>query len=101
MISDLLTSIDDEYTYTKILTHFVDAEEAYKTGKHIDTSNHNYEQLEIDTLPNFVGSSKCKSAMRTSKLQTLLHIRKETDSYNINFEQFVDMEEKFVENGCK
>ena len=101
IISDLLTSIDDEYTYTKILTHFVDAEEAHKAGKRIDTSNHNYEEFKIDTLPNFVGSSKRKSAMRTSKLQTLLHIRKETDNYNINFEQFVDMEENFVENGCQ
>ena len=99
MISDLLTCIDDEYTYTKILTHFVDVEEAYKTGKHIDTSNHNYEQLKIDTLPYFVGSSERKLEMRTSKLQTLLHIRNETDNYNILFEQFVDMEENFIENG--
>ena len=101
MISDLLTSIDDDYKYTKLLTHFVDAEEAHKAGKPIYTSNHNYEQLKIDTLPNFVGSSKRKLEMRTSILQTLLHIRKETDSYNIHLEQFVDMEENFLENGCQ
>ena len=99
MISDLLTSIDDDYKYTKLLTHFVDAEEAHKAGKPIYTSNHNYEQLKIDTLPNFVGSSKRKLAMRTSKLQMLLHIRTENDIYNIHFEQFVDMEENLAENG--
>ena len=99
IISDLLTSINDEDTYTKILTHFVDAEEAHKAGKGLDTLNHNYEQLKIDTLPNFVGSSKRKLAMRTSKLQMLLHIRTENDIYNIQFEQFVDMEENLAENG--
>ena len=100
MISQLLSSIHDEDTYIKILTHFVDVEEAHKAGKDIDALNHNYEQLEIHTLPNFVGCSKRKSAMRTSKLQTLLHIKKETHSYNNHLEQFIDMEERFVENGC-
>ena len=100
MISQLLSRIHDEDTYIKILTHFVDVEEAHKAGKDIDALNHNYEQLEIHTLPNFVGCSKRKSAMRTSKLQTLLHIKKETHSYNNHLEQFIDMEERFVESGC-
>ena len=100
IISDLLTSINDDDTYTKILTHFVNAEEAHKAGKRIDTSNHNYEQLKIDTLPNFVGSSKRKLEMRTAKLQILLHCHKEHDNYQMYFDQFVDMEENFLENGC-
>ena len=99
MISKLLSSIDDEDTYIKILRHFVDVEEAHKAGKDIDALNHNYEQLKIDTLPNFIGCSERKLAMRTSKLKTLLQIQKETDSYNIHFDQFVDMEENFLENG--
>ena len=100
MISNLLTSVEDEDLYRKILIHFIYVEEAHKAGKGIDTSNHNYEQLKIDTLPNFVGCSKRKLAMRTSKLQVLLQIRKKTDSYRIHFDQFVDMEETFIENGC-
>ena len=100
MISNLLTSVEDEDLYRKILIHFINAEEAHKAGKGIDTLNHNYEQLKIDALPNYVGFSKRKLAMRTSKLQALLQIRKETDSYRIHFDQFVDMEETFIENGC-
>ena len=100
MISNLLTSIEDEDLYRKILIHFINAEEAHRAGKGIDTLNHNYEQLKIDTLPNFVGCSKRKLAMRTSKLHALLQIRKESDSYRIHFDQFVDMEETFIENGC-
>ena len=65
MISDLMTSVEDEDTYTKILTHFIDAEKAHKAGKRIDTLNYNYEQLKIDTLPNFIGCSERKLAMRT------------------------------------
>ena len=101
MISDLMTSIEDEDTYTKILKNFIDAEKAHKAGKCIDTFNYNYDQLKIDTLPNFIGCSERKLAMRTSKLKTLLQIQKDTESYKIHFDQFVDMEENFVENGCK
>ena len=101
ILSDLLSSVDDEDAYIKMLTHFVNVEEAYKAGKNIDTSNHNYEQLKIDSLPNFVGSSNRKLEMRTSKLQTLLQVKKEMDSYNNHFDQFVDMEEHFLENGCQ
>lgn len=99
MISDLMTSIEDEDTYTKILRHFIDAEEAHKDGKCIDILNYNYEQLKIDTLPNFIGCSERKLAMRSSKLKFLLQIKKETEIYNIHFDQFVAMEENFVENG--
>ena len=100
MISNLLNSVEDEDLYRKLLIHFIYAEEAHKAGKSIGALNHNYEQLKIHTLPNFVGCSKHKLAMRTSKLQALLQIRKETDSYRIHFDQFVDMEETFIENGC-
>ena len=99
ILSDLLSSVDDEDAYIKMLTHFVNVEEAYKAGKDIETINHNHEQLKIDSLPNFVGSSNRKLEMRTSKLQTLLHVKKETGSYNNHFDQFVDMEEHFLENG--
>ena len=100
MIYDLLCSINDEATYTSRLIHFVGSEEEYKFGKDIDTFNKNYEQLSIETLPHFVGCSKRKLEMRTAKLQILLHCHKEHDSYQMYFDQFVDMEENFLENGC-
>ena len=79
---------------------FIDVEEGNKCGKDIDTFDKNYEQLRIETLPHFVGCRKRKSEMRTAKLQTLLHCHKEMDSYIMYFDQFVDMEENFLENGC-
>ena len=101
ILSDLLSSVDDEDAYIKMLTHFVNVEEAYKAGKDIETINHNYEQLKFESLPDFFGSSKRKLEMRTSKLKTLLNVKKETESYNNYFDQFVDMEEHFLENGCQ
>ena len=38
---DLLTNINNEDIYKKILAHFVDAEEAYKARKGMDTLNYN------------------------------------------------------------
>ena len=100
MIYDLLSSINDEATYTSILMQFIDVEEGYKYGKDIDTFDKNYVQLRIETLPHFVGCRKRKLEMRTAKLQTLLDCHKEIDSYIMYFDQFVDMEENFLENGC-
>ena len=100
MISDLLSYIDNEETYIKKLTHFVDIEEAHQCGKDIDTLSYDYEQLNLDTLPHFVGSTQRKSDMRTTELQKLFACRKENDTYRTCFDHFVDMEENFVENGC-
>ena len=100
MISDLLSNIHNEIIYIKKLTHFVDIEEAHKSGKDTDTLNYDYEQLDVDALPHFIGCSKRKSDMRSTKLQRLFHCREENDTYQIYFEQFVDMEEKFLESGC-
>ena len=100
MISDLLSNIDNEAIYIKKLTHFVDLEEAHKSGKDTDTLKYDYEQLGVDTLPHFIGCSERKSDMRSTKLQKLFHCREQNDTYQIYFEQFVDMEENFVENGC-
>ena len=100
MISDLLSNIDNEAMYIKKLIHFVDLEEAHKSGKDIDTLKYEYEQLGVVTLPHFIGCSERKSDMRSTKLQTLFHCRVENDTYQIYFEQFVDMEENFLENGC-
>ena len=100
MISDLLSYINNEEIYIKKLTHFVDIEEAHQCGKDIDTLSYDYEQLNLDTLPHFVGSTQRKSDMRTKELQNLFNCRKENDTYRIYFDNFVDMEENFVENGC-
>ena len=100
MISDLLSHIDKEGQYIKRLTHFVDIEEAHKSGKDTDTLKYDYEQLGVDTLPHFIGCSERKSDMRSTKLQKLFHCREENNNYKIYFEQFVDMEENFLENGC-
>ena len=100
MISGLLSDINDEDKYVQKLTHFVDVEELYTHGKNIDTLDYDYEQLTIDTLPHFVGCTARKSNMRTNKLQMLLRCRKEKDNYKIYFDQFVEMEENFLENGC-
>ena len=100
MISDLLSNIDNEYIYIKKLKHFVNIEELHKSGKDMNTWNYDYEQLGVDTLPHFIGCSERKSDMRTTKLQNLLHCRKDNDTYQIYFEQFMEMEENFFENGC-
>ena len=100
MIYDLLSSINDEATYTSSLMKFVDIEEGHKCGKDIDTLNKGYEQLRIEKLPHFVGCRTRKLEMRTNKLKTLLHVHEEIDSYQMYFDQFVDMEENFLENGC-
>ena len=100
MISDLLSHIDKEGQYIKRLTHFVDIEEAHKSGKDIDTLNYDCEQLRVDTLPHFIGCRERKLDLRTAKLQKLFNCREENDTYEIYFDQFVDMEENFLENGC-
>ena len=100
MISDLLSYINNEEIYIKTLTHFVDIEEAHQCGKDIDTLSYDYEQINLDTLPHFVGSTQRKCDMRTIELQNLFHCRKENDTYQTCFDHFVDMEENFVENGC-
>ena len=100
MISDLLSHIDNEGQYIKRLTHFVDLEEAHKSGKDINTSNYDCEELRVDTLPHFIGCSERKLDLRVAKLQKLFHCREENDTYETYFEQFVDMEENFLENGC-
>ena len=56
--------------------------------------------MTIDTLPHFVGCSVRKLNMRANKLQMLLRCRNENDNYKIYFDQFVEMEEKFLEHGC-
>ena len=100
MIYDLLSSINDEVTYTSRLIHFVGAEEGHKREKDIDTLNPNYEELKIEIFPHFVGCRTRKLEMRTTKLKILLHCHKDIDSYQMYFDQFVDMEENFLENGC-
>ena len=75
------------------MEHFVETEEANQSGKDIDTLNYDYEQLRVDTLPHFVGCSERKLDMRTAKLQQLFRCRKDNATYQIYFEQFVDMEE--------
>ena len=100
MIADLLSHINNEDMYVKKLTHFVDIEEAHKSGKDIDTLNCDYEHLRVDTLPHFVGCRERKLDLRNTKLQKLFRCRKDNDTYQIYFEQFVDMEENFLENGC-
>ena len=100
MISDLLSYINNEEIYIKTLTHFVDIEEAHQCGKDIDTLSYDYEQLNLESLPHFVGSTQRKSDMRTTELQKLFACRKENDTYRTCFDHFVDMEENFVENGC-
>ena len=100
MISELLSYINDEEIYIKKLTHFVDLEEAHKCGKDVDTLNYDYEQLNLESLPHFIGSTQRKSDMRAIELQKLFACRKENDIYRTCFDNFVDMEENFVENGC-
>ena len=100
MISDLLSKINNEDMYVKRLTHFVDIEEAHKSGTNIDAIDYDYEQLRLDILPHFIGCSERKLDMRTAKLQQLFRCRKDNATYQIYFEQFVDMEENFLENGC-
>ena len=100
MIADLLSNINNEDMYIKKLTHFVDIEQAHKSGKDIDTLNCDYEHLRVDTLPHFVGCRERKLDLRNTKLQKLFRCRKDNDTYQIYFEQFVDMEENFLENGC-
>ena len=96
----LLSYINNEEIYIKKLTHFVDIEEAHQCGKDIETLSYDYEQLNLDTLPHFVGSTQRKSDMRTTELQKLFACRKQNDTYRTCFDHFVDMEENFVENGC-
>ena len=100
LISGLLSIINDEDKYIKKLTHFIDVEEAYTCGRNIHILNHDYDHLNLDTLPHFVGSTQRKSDMRTMELQNLFDCRKDNDTYRTCFDHFVEMEENFVESGC-
>ena len=87
----------------KYITNFVKllaVEEAYKKGQDLCNFNSSEEDCNLDYLPHFVGSIDRKSEMRETMLSKLQYYKNEYPMYEELLEQFINMEENFIENGC-
>ena len=101
-LSNLSLHIYDEDNYTSILMRFVQLEEEYKNGQDVNNINYQANENTVINLPHFVGTLQRKFEMRTSSLEKLMqHCKNDNNEvYDEHFNQFIDMEENFLENGC-
>ena len=64
----------------------------------------NVEFIEEDdifpNMPHFVGNPERKQSMRMIMIERLMNEKDNNMTYHELFEEFMDMEENFVENGC-
>ena len=100
ILSELLLYIDDEDKYINVFTKLVQIEEAYKNDQDINSLDYTDDEIEITNLPHFIGSVQRKSDMRKHILQTLNNFKTDKEMYAKFLEQFINMEEEFLENGC-
>ena len=100
ILTSLLSSLHEEEIFIKRLRILVELEEAYKNNKDLDTLTYNDEGSVIYQLPHFVGSVERKLSIRTDMIHKLQELASDNESYDEYYEQYLDMEENFLENGC-
>ena len=100
ILSDLLLNIKDEKNYIDNFKRLIRLEEAYKNGQEFSNLINIREDNPLDTMPHFIGNVNRRVAMRKEMLKTLQRHKNEDDIYEDLFEQFINMEEDFVDNGC-
>ena len=100
ILSELLLYITDEDKYITSFVKLVQKEEAYKNNQDINSLDDNDHEVELPNLPHFIGTVQRKLEMRTSILQTLNNCKNNMEMYAEFLEQFISMEEGFLENGC-
>ena len=100
LLSDLLSRIDDEDRYISTFMKFVELEESIKTGKSVKNLDEPVDEHTPKLLPHFVGSVRRKFEKRNAILKKLLCCVNEYDIYEERLEQFISMEETFLEDGC-
>ena len=104
ILSDLMLSIRDEDNYVITLLKFVEVEDAYKAGQDVNNLICQTSEGAVSNLPHFVGTIERKFEMRSTMLERMLHYcqdyHADDEVYEECFEQFISMEESFLENGC-
>ena len=101
ILSNLLSNINNEESYIMNFMRLIRIEEAKKNHKTIDDIQDDDEDEKIfDTMPHFVGNVKRKRKMRYEVLKNLISIQDEDSNYDDLLENFINMEEKFVDQGC-
>ena len=100
ILSSLLLSLHEEEIFIKRLRILVELEEAYKNNKDLDALSYNDEDNVIYQLPHFVGSVERKVSIRTDMIHKLQEFASDNESYDDYYEQYLDVEENFLENGC-
>ena len=96
--------IHDEDNYIITFLKFIEVEDAYKAGQDVNNLICQTSEGAVSNLPHFVGTIERKFEMRTTMLQKMLHCcqdyHADEEVYEERFEQFINMEESFLENGC-
>ena len=100
ILSSLILSLHEEEIFIKRLRILVELEEAYKNNEDLDTLSCNDEDNVIYQLPHFVGSVERKLSIRTDMIHKLQEFASHNESYDEYYEQYLDVEENFLENGC-
>ena len=100
LISDLLKTSEVEGLYVRNLMRLIRLEDAMKKGEAIQNVEFIEEDDIFPNMPHFVGNPERKQSMRMIMIQRLMNEKDNNMTYHESFEEFMDMEENFVENGC-
>ena len=100
LISDLLKTSEVEGLYVRNLMRLIRLEDAMKKGEAIQNIEFIEEDDIFPNMPHFVGNPERKQSMRMIMIQRLMNEMDDDMTYHESFEEFMDMEENFVENGC-
>lgn len=100
LISDLLETSDVEGLYIRNLMRLIRLEDTMKKGEAIKNVEFIEEDDIFPNMPHFVGNPERKQSMRMIMIQRLMNEKDDNMTYHESFEEFMDMEENFVENGC-
>ena len=100
LLSDLLRNIDIEGLYVRNLMRLIRLEDKKKKGEEIQNIEFIEEDDIFPSLPHFVGNPKRKLSMRKIMIKKLIDKKENNLAYNELFEELMEMEENFVENGC-
>ena len=100
LLSDLLKNIDVEGIYVRNLMRLIRIEESKKNNEEIDNVDFKEDDDIFQGMPHFVGNQKLKISMRREIVHLLRSNKDDDELYNELFEEFMEMEENFVSNGC-
>ena len=100
LLSDLLSRTDDEDRYICTFLKLVELEGLIKIGKSVENFDCTVDEHRHEWLPHFVGSAERKFEKRNATLKKLHYCVNQYDIYEETLEQFISMEESFLEDGC-